>query len=233
MAKFKFYLESPKEDGKEIVLDYDNDTSELRFDNGDIVVPQSEYRDWKPFYKMDEGKRQLKTIKIQLGLKCNYSCEYCSQRFVPRNPDDTYAHQDESEKTANEIEEFVNKESRKIEITTLTSLPKLDPVKQTKYDQMLSQLSSDVIPPAPKKPNIQEKPKMDAPKVMEQNVTPLFEDKPEPVVEQITKPVTTEMPKPIVELPEESDIDDDDDDIEQIKSKILKTLSKIEQAEVD
>jgi hypothetical protein len=34
-------------------------------------------------------------------------------------------------------------------------------------------------------------------------------------------------------LPEESEIDDEDDDIEQIKSKILKTLSKIEQAEVD
>ena len=109
----------------------------------------------------------------------------------------------------------------------------MDSVKQTKYDQMLSQLSSDVIPPAPKKPNIQEKPKMDTPKIIEQNTVPLFEDKPEPVVEQITKPVTTEMPKPIVELPEESDIDDDDDDIEQIKSKILKTLSKIEQAEVD
>ena len=50
-------------------------------------------------------KRQLKTIKIQLGLKCNYSCEYCSQRFVPRNSDDTYTHQDESEKTANELYE--------------------------------------------------------------------------------------------------------------------------------
>ncbi len=109
MAKFKFYLEAPKEDSEETVLDYDNETSELRFANGDIVVPQSEYRDWKPFFKMDEGKRQLKTIKIQLGLKCNYSCEYCSQRFVPRNSDDTYAHQDESEKTANEIEEFVKK----------------------------------------------------------------------------------------------------------------------------
>jgi len=131
------------------------------------------------------------------------------------------------------IEDFVDKESRKIEITTLTPLPKMDPVKQTKYDQMLSQLSSDVIPPAPKKPNIQEKPKVDEPKVIEHSVTPLFEDKPAPVVEQITKPVTAEIPKPIVELPEESDIDDDDDDIEQIKSKILKTLSKIEQAEVD
>ena len=29
------------------------------------------------------------------------------------------------------------------------------------------------------------------------------------------------------------EIDDEDDDIEQIRSKILKTLSKIEQAEVD
>ena len=36
------------------------------------------------------------------------------------------------------IEEFVNKSSEKFEITTLTSLPKLDPVKQSKYDQMLS-----------------------------------------------------------------------------------------------
>ena len=32
------------------------------------------------------------------------------------------------------IEEFVNKGSKKFEITTLTSLPKLDPVKQSKYD---------------------------------------------------------------------------------------------------
>jgi uncharacterized protein len=25
----------------------------------------------------------IRTLKIQLGLSCNYSCEYCSQRFVP------------------------------------------------------------------------------------------------------------------------------------------------------
>ena len=61
----------------------------------------------------------------------------------------------------------------------------------------------------------------------------MIEDKPEPVSEQIAKPTLNEMPKPVLDLPEESDIDDEDDDIEQIKSKILKTLSKIEQAEVD
>lgn len=36
-------------------------------------------------------KRSPKVLKISLGLSCNYECEYCSQRFVPRaeetNPD--------------------------------------------------------------------------------------------------------------------------------------------------
>ena len=127
------------------------------------------------------------------------------------------------------IVEFVNKSSKKFEITTLTSLPKLDPVKQSKYDQMLSQLSSDVITPPPMKPKMQESPKIETPEIKEQSVIPVTKDEPEHVV----KSVLNEMPKPIVELPEESEIDDEDDDIEQIKSKILKTLSKIEQAEVD
>ena len=127
------------------------------------------------------------------------------------------------------IVEFVNKSSKKFEITTLTSLPKLDPVKQSKYDQMLSQLSSDVITPPPMKPKMQESPKIETQEIKEQSVIPVTKDEPEHVV----KPVLNEMPKPIVELPEESEIDDEDDDIEQIKSKILKTLSKIEQAEVD
>jgi hypothetical protein len=127
------------------------------------------------------------------------------------------------------IIEFVNKSSKKFEITTLTSLPKLDPVKQSKYDQMLSQLSSDVITPPPMKPKMQESPKIETQEIKEQSVIPVTKDEPEHVV----KSVLNEMPKPIVELPEEPEIDDEDDDIEQIKSKILKTLSKIEQAEVD
>jgi hypothetical protein len=128
------------------------------------------------------------------------------------------------------IEEFVNKGSKKFEITTLTSLPKLDPVKQSKYDQMLSQLSSDVITPPPIKP----KTKNETLEIREQNMIPVVQDKPELAVEHIVKPILNEMPQPIIELPEETEIDDDEDDnIEQIKSKILKTLSKIEQAEVD
>ena len=31
--------------------------------------------------------KDISTLKIQLGLSCNYSCEYCSQRFVERPPE--------------------------------------------------------------------------------------------------------------------------------------------------
>ena len=130
------------------------------------------------------------------------------------------------------IEEFVSKGSKKFEITTLTSLPKLDPVKQSKYDQMLSQLSSDVITPPPMKARIQEKLQIETPVIREQEVVPVIEDKPESFAERVVKPTSNEIYPSVAELPEESEIDDDDD-IEQIRSKILKTLSKIEQAEVD
>jgi hypothetical protein len=131
------------------------------------------------------------------------------------------------------IEEFVNKGSKKFEITTLTSLPKLDPIKQSKYDEMLSQLGSDVITPPPMKPKIQESTKSETPKIIQNNIIPVIDEKQKPVVEKIVKTSLNEIPQPVVELPEESEIDDDDDNIEQIKTRILKTLSKIEQAEVD
>ena len=132
------------------------------------------------------------------------------------------------------IEEYANKSSDKFEITTLTSLPKLDPVKQSKYEEMLSQLSSDVITPPPMKPKIYEEQKVEAVDIKEQNIMPVIENKPEPIVQQVTEPVIQQVTKPIVELPEEEDLDDDDDDdLNKIKTKIMETMSKIEQAEVD
>ena len=132
------------------------------------------------------------------------------------------------------IEEYANKSSDKFEITTLTSLPKLDPVKQSKYDEMLSQLSSDVITPPPMKPKIYEERKTETVEIKEQNIMPVIENKPEPIVQQVPEPVIQQVTKPIVELPEEEDLDDDDDDdLNKIKTKIMETMSKIEQAEVD
>jgi len=109
-------------------------------------------------------------------------------------------------------------QSKGFEITTLTPHTKMDYVKQTKYDQMLSQLDSDVIPPTKKIPKHEIK---------------HVEVKPD-VAKEITKEVTVEQTKSPVQLQEEPDIDDDDDDdFNKIRSDIMKTLSKIEQAEVD
>ena len=132
------------------------------------------------------------------------------------------------------IEEYANKRSDKFEITTLTSLPKLDPVKQSKYDEMLSQLSSDVITPPPMKPKIYEEQKTETAEIKEQNIIPVIENKSEQIVQQVPEPAIQQVTKPIVELPEEEDLDDDDDDdLNKIKTKIMETMSKIEQAEVD
>jgi hypothetical protein len=118
-----------------------------------------------------------------------------------------------------ETPEIKNEMSKKFEITTLTSVPKLDSFKQSKYDQMLAQLDSDVITPPPKKP-----------KITVQQVQTITSNEIEP---QVSEQNIQEKPKPTIQLPPEPEIDEEDDDLDEIKSKIMKTLSKIEQAEVD
>ena len=110
---------------------------------------------------------------------------------------------------------------KKFEITTLTSVPKLDSYKQSKYDQMLAQLDSDVITPPtqPKKIKLDVQPEE---KIITNEIKP-----------EIPSQNNEEKIKPVIHLPEEPEVDDDDDDIAEMKAKIMKTLSKIEQAEVD
>lgn len=97
--RFAIACTSPLYNGKgefvkaeEAFFVYDNQTSEIFDEQGNLV-------DINPLYKRDFtnskefkavspeapiGKSStIKTLKIQLGLSCNYSCEYCSQRFVP------------------------------------------------------------------------------------------------------------------------------------------------------
>ena len=131
------------------------------------------------------------------------------------------------------ISDFIEKPTRssdkKFEITTLTSYQKMDSVKQTKYDQMLSQLDSDVIAPAKKSPPLNIKPKQEvtaAETIVPETTLPAIK------APEIIKPQVPEQPKPSVQIPPEPE-DDDDDDLDKIRSDILKTLSKIEQAEVD
>ena len=126
------------------------------------------------------------------------------------------------------IEKPTQSSDKKFEITTLTSYQKMDSVKQTKYDQMLSQLDSDVIAPAKKSPPLNIKPKQEV--VSTETIVPET-TLPATKAPEIIKPQIPEQPKPSVQIPPEPE--DDDDDLDKIRSDILKTLSKIEQAEVD
>jgi uncharacterized protein len=77
---------------------YDPDDSSLNWaDNGEpLPLPQAFPRqelDWEPFWHLHHpsnpaGKsRDIKHLKLQLGLKCNYTCQYCSQAHQPHDLD--------------------------------------------------------------------------------------------------------------------------------------------------
>lgn len=72
---------------------YDNQTSELTDEFGKSVVSEVDPSDnpyWSKKAKQFDASKpvaktsNIKRLKIQLGLSCNYECDYCSQRFVPR-----------------------------------------------------------------------------------------------------------------------------------------------------
>jgi uncharacterized protein len=74
-------------------LIYDSSLSTLKWEDGTNVLPEVKTKpDVLTPAKIEHGKKNLKTIKIQLGLSCNFECDYCNQRFVPHadstNPDD-------------------------------------------------------------------------------------------------------------------------------------------------
>ena len=70
--------------------------------------------------------------------------------------------------------------------------------------------------------------------MIQTSVTSTNSERPE-ITRQETLPSPIEhKPKPTIKLPEEENIeDDDDDDLDRIKGEIMKTLSKLEQAEVE
>ena len=98
MAKFKVFAKHP-DTKQERILFYDNISSVLTWDNGNEIynenIRKSKQDNWKiadittPANPLGKTSK-IKTLKIQLGLSCNYSCDYCSQRFVP-HADETSA----------------------------------------------------------------------------------------------------------------------------------------------
>jgi len=86
MAKFTIHARRP--DGSIVWMRYDNQTSELTDAAGQPVIPRVEVASRLPAPTVSRetplGKTSPRVLKISLGLSCNYECEYCSQRFVPR-----------------------------------------------------------------------------------------------------------------------------------------------------
>lgn len=86
-----FNILAQKLTGEQLRLLYDNEANVLQTESGFVFGEgaQEVKPDVKPFSKDSplRKSRDVAILKIQLGLSCNYSCEYCSQRFVERAPE--------------------------------------------------------------------------------------------------------------------------------------------------
>lgn len=88
-----FKLTAQHTDGGSATFTYDNQLNELRSEDGKLftygnTIPSNRLKSTR-FSKNEPINKssQVRVLKIQLGLSCNYSCEYCSQRFVEKAPE--------------------------------------------------------------------------------------------------------------------------------------------------
>lgn len=73
---------------EETTVLYNSTDSTLTWKDGTPIISSSKSTSTEK-YSIKVGKKNLKKIKIQLGLSCNFECDYCSQRFVPTSEETT------------------------------------------------------------------------------------------------------------------------------------------------
>lgn len=112
------------------------------------------------------------------------------------------------------------KPHRPFEITTLTELPEKIPESFFKTQVIVPQVKDELVRPQ----------KEQAELIEHTNVVPQVE---QPKSEQSISPPVVKKPTPKVTLPEDDKEEEDEDDLDKIKGEIMKTLSKLEQAEVE
>jgi uncharacterized protein len=92
----KFEIKATRfEDGDTKTFYYDNMANVLTDVDGNVFEYPKEQvtpHTLKPYKSFDKNRPLKKSklishLKIQLGLSCNYSCDYCSQKFVERQPE--------------------------------------------------------------------------------------------------------------------------------------------------
>jgi uncharacterized protein len=90
MAKFNIRAFHPTTQENRVMV-YDSTFSTLVWEDGTAIVHTNINNEELSQVKIHKGKKP-KRVKIQLGLSCNFECDYCNQRFVPHsdstNPDD-------------------------------------------------------------------------------------------------------------------------------------------------
>ncbi|WP_144106892.1 radical SAM/SPASM domain-containing protein [Paraburkholderia sp. BCC1886] len=80
--------------GRQVFV-YDNETNTLSdasgqvFSSGGCEAHAGKHTPVVPFSPEEplRKSKRIRTLKIQLGLSCNYACDYCSQRFVEHAPE--------------------------------------------------------------------------------------------------------------------------------------------------
>ena len=90
-----FEIHAERQGGDSKIFYYDNETNTLTSQDGSVFeYPEGTWQsegqeEYKPFDKDHPLKKSksIQLLKIQLGLGCNYSCDYCSQKFVERAPE--------------------------------------------------------------------------------------------------------------------------------------------------
>jgi len=127
------------------------------------------------------------------------------------------------------IEISTQQRHRSVELSTLTEITNKIPEFPAEFIKPSAIEANQILEDAVKtKTSIKESPVVPANLVQSTSEENIMQ-KPEPLQESENK---IQLPKPI-KIPEEEKLDDDDKDLDKIKSEIMKALSKLEQVEVE
>jgi uncharacterized protein len=86
-----FEIHAERSAGDTKVFYYDNMENILKDAEGNVFefpdkpkIPDQYLKEYTSFDKDHPLKKsnKIRILKIQMGLSCNYSCDYCSQKFV-------------------------------------------------------------------------------------------------------------------------------------------------------
>ena len=186
---------------------------------------------------MDQKLSQLDKRLYELTSKINIAnIQIEENKLKTETPAKKVNEEAKNTEVISQIQKDVTKDTtsdiispRPVEITTLTELPlKVSkfPLIEQKPRDIQMEIIQERIDNQPQK--VEDKGEV----LQTSNVSTNFEKS--EISRQETLPALIEQkPKPTIKLPEEENIEDDDDDLDRIKGEILKTLSKLEQAEVE